>query len=99
MTVTTLLKGYAHTAHLYGSLDDAERTALLKGHLPVSVLTPGQLAEATSLLPLLPQALQSFPADAVRLSLPPAGRATDRILFGAPLPTDGLKVVTPPGTP
>ncbi len=90
------LKRYPHTTHLYGSLDDMGRAALLAGRLPVSALTPAQMAEAASLLPLLPQAMQTFPADSVLMSLPPAGGATDRILFGATLPTAGLKLVTPP---
>ncbi len=98
MTVLTL-KGYPHTINLYGSLDDMGRAALLAGRLPVSALTPAQLAEAASLLPLLPQAMQTFPADSVLLSLPPAGGATDRILLGAMLPTAGLKLVTPQGNP
>lgn len=51
-------------------------------------------AEAVSLLPLLTQAIQSFPADSVSLSLLPTVRTTDHILFGAPLPTNGLKVMT-----
>jgi len=93
------LKRYPHTTHLYGSLDDMGRAALLAGRLPVAALTPAQLAEAISLLPPLPQALQSFPADSVLLGLPPAGGATDRILFGAMLPTAGLKLVTPPTPP
>ncbi len=74
-----------------------------------STLTPWQIwnglalfqpAEAAvSLLTLLPQAIQNFPADSVSLGLLPAVRATDRNLFGTPLPTDGLKVVTPQSAP
>ena len=54
---------------------------------------------AVSLLTLLPQAIQNFPADSVSLGLLTAVRATDRNLFGTPLPTDGLKVVTPQSAP
>ena len=58
-----------------------------------------EAAEAVSLLTLLPQAIQNFPADSVSLGLLTAVRATDRNLFGTPLPTDGLKVVTPQSAP
>ncbi len=98
MTIDTL-KAYPHTTHLYNSLDDAGRAALLAGHLPVSTLSPAQMTEASSLLPLLPQALQSFPADSVLLSLPCPPSPTFHVVFGAPLPTNGLKVVTPPTAP
>ena len=54
---------------------------------------------AVSLLTLLPQAIQNFPADSVSSGLLTAVRATDRNLFGTPLPTDGLKVVTPQSAP
>lgn len=93
------LKAYPHTTHLYSSLDDVGRAALLAGRLPASTLSPAQLAEAASLLPMLPQALQSFPADSVLLSLPCPASSTFRVVFGAPLPTDGLKVVTPQSDP
>ena len=67
----------------------------------LALLQPeAEAAEAeVSLLTLLPRAIQSFPADSVSLGLLPAVRATDRNLFGAPLPTDGLKVVTPQSAP
>jgi len=94
MAVNTL-KGCPHTMHLYGSLDNTGRTALLAGQLPASALGPAQLSEAVSLLPLLPSALQSFPADSVLLSLPTHWRASDRILFGQPAWTR-LEVSTPP---
>ena len=55
--------------------------------------------EEVSLLTLLPQAIQNFPADSVSSGLLPAVRATDRNLLGTPLPTDGLKVVTPQSAP
>ena len=58
-----------------------------------------EAAEAVSLLTLLPQAIQNFPADSVSSGLLPAVRATDRNLLGTPLPTDGLKVVTPQSAP
>ncbi len=95
LAVSTL-KGYPHTTHLYSSLDDAGRAALLEGRLSASTLSPAQLAEAASLLPMLPQALQSFPADSVLLNL---SSSPFRIAFGAPLPTSGLKVVTPQSAP
>jgi len=97
MVVITLDR-YPHTTHLYGSLDDAGRTALLEGRLPVSALSPAQLAEATSLLPLLPQAMQSFPADSVLLSLPDRWSPSMRVVFGA-VPITNLAVRTPQSTP
>lgn len=92
------LKMYPHTARLYGSLDDTGRAALLEGRLSASALGPAQLAEATSLLPLLPHAIQQFPNDSVMLRLPYSQQATNRIIFGA-VPPIGLEVVTPPPAP
>jgi len=94
------LDRYPHTIHLYGSLEDAGRTALLAGHLPVSTLNPGQLTEATSLLPLLPQALQSFPADSVLLDMPMPSdwSSSSRVVFGG-VPFTRLAVRTPPAAP
>ena len=89
------LKGFPHTAQFYGSLDDARRTALLEGRLPVSALTASQVAQAVSLQPLLPQALQSFPLDSVRLGLLPRGSAIERVVFGE-VPRMRLEVATPP---
>jgi len=91
-------KRYPHTIHLYGSLDDTGRTALLEGRLPVSALTPGQLAEGTSLLPLLPQALQAFPPNSVLLGLVRRWASSDPVFFGA-APPMRLEVSTPPAPP
>ena len=88
------LKTYPHTVHLYGSLDDTGRTALLEGQLPISALSPAQMEEATSLLPFLPQAMQNFPVASMWLRLPYPQRATDRIVFGETPPTK-LEMVTP----
>ena len=80
---STLIKGYPRTAQLYGSLDDAGRTALLAGRLPASALGPSQLAQALSLQPFLPEALQHFPPDSVLLG------------FGQSHPMR-LEITTPP---
>ncbi|MDQ2798588.1 MAG: hypothetical protein M3Y13_02970, partial [Armatimonadota bacterium] len=88
------VKGFPHTAQLYGSLDDAGRAALLKGNLPASALSATQLAQAVSLQPLLPQALQAFPPDAVLLRLPYSSQPTARTVFGE-LSLMRLEVVTP----
>ena len=63
------LKGFPHTARLYGSLDDKGRTAFLEGRLSASSLNASQRTQAASLQPLLPQAMQGFPADSVLLRL------------------------------
>ena len=76
------LKGLPHTVQLYAGLDDAQRTALLEGRLPASALSPSQLAQAVSLQPLLPQALQSSPAASVFLGLLSRGRTPSRVAFG-----------------
>ena len=91
----TTLKGFPHTAQLYGSLNDAGRTALLEGRLPVSVLSTSQLAQAVLLQPQLPQAMQNYPSDAVLLSLLSRGSASDRVVFGQ-IPRMRLEVSTPP---
>ena len=99
MAIMTLNR-YPHTIHLYGSLDDAGRTALLVGRLPVSALTPEQLTEATSLLPLLPQALQSLPADSVLLALPDEWSPSSRAVFGAvPFTKLAVRMSAPPSAP
>ena len=81
-----LFKGFPHTAQLYGSLDDAGRTAFLEERLPASALSPSQLAQAVSLQPFLPEALQHFPPATVLLGLGAAPRMR-------------LEVSTPPSTP
>ena len=73
MEVNTL-KGFPRTIQLYGSLTDAERTALLGGHLPTLDLNTSQLAQAVALQPFLPAALQHFPPDSVLLGLGPEPR-------------------------
>ena len=88
------LKGFPHTAQLYGSLNDAARTALLEGRLPASTLGASQMAQAVSLQPLLPQALQNLPADVVWLGLLPRESASGRIVFGE-IPQMRLEVSTP----
>ena len=95
---TSLSKYFSHTVHLYGSLDDAARTALLAGRLPASALSPSQLTEAVPLLPLLPQTVQNYPPDAVLLRLPCPPSDAARIGFGA-VGTTGLEIVTPPSAP
>jgi len=94
------MKDCPHTVHLYESLDEAGRAALLAGRLPVSALSPGQLTEATSLIPLLPQALQSFPADSVLLDMPMPSEwsPSSRVVFGG-VPFTRLAVRTPPAAP
>ena len=77
------------------SLDDARRTALLEGRLPASALSPSQLAQAVSLQPLLPQALQNLPAASVFLGLLPRWGNSHRVTFGD-FPSMGLEVATPP---
>ena len=89
------LKGLPHTVQLYAGLDDAQRTALLEGRLPASALSPSQLAQAVSLQPLLPQALQSSPAASVFLGLLSGGRTPSRVAFGD-FPWMGLEVSAPP---
>ena len=92
---TSLPKYFSHTVHFYGSLDDAGRTALLGAGLSASTLSPSQLTEAVPLLPLLPQAVQNYPPDAVLLRLPCPPSDAARIGFGA-VGTTGLEIVTPP---
>ena len=92
---TDLLKGFSHTVHLYGSLGDAGRTALLGGRLPADALNEAQLAGAASLTPTLPQALQNSLAASVLLGLVGRWTPSARVSFGATPPMD-LKVVTPP---
>ena len=77
----TMLKGFPHTAQLYGSLDDAGRTALLEGPLPASALNTPQRTQAVSLQPFLPQAMQRFPTDSVFLGLLSRGSASNRVVF------------------
>ena len=89
------LKGLPHTVQLYADLDDARRTALLEGRLPASALSPSQLAQAVSLQPLLPQALQNLPAASVFLGLLPRWGNSHRVTFGD-FPSMGLEVATPP---
>gem|GEM_PF-1946803 len=91
----TMLKGFPHTAQLYGSLDDAGRTALLEGRLPASALNTPQMAQAVSLQPLLPQAMQSFPVKLVFLGLLSRSPASYRVVFGQ-IPRMRLEVSTPP---
>ena len=91
---TDLLKSFSHTVHLYGNLDDAGRTALLEGRLPASALNEAQLAQAASLTPTLPQALQNSPPESVLLGLVRRWTSSDRVSFGATPPMD-LSVVTP----
>ena len=93
----TMLKGYPHTAQLYGSLDDAGRTALLEGRLPASALSPSQIAQAASLQPQLPQALQRFPPDLVLLGL--LDHASDRVVFDQLRSPMRLELATPQNTP
>lgn len=92
----TMLEGYPLTAQLYGSLDDAGRTALLEGRFPAWTLSAPQLAQAVSLQPQLPQAMQSFPADSVLLGLLDHSSASDRVAFGDMLSPTRLEVFTPP---
>ncbi len=89
------LTGLPHTVQLYASLDDAQRTALLEGRLPVSALSPSQLAQAISLQPLLPQAMQQFPPPSVFLGLLSGARRPYRVVFGD-FPWMRLEVSTPP---
>ena len=89
-----MLKGFPHTAQLYGSLDDTERTALLDGRLPASALSPSQLTQAVSLQPFLPHAMQTFPTDAIRLGLISRSPASYRVVFGQ-IPRMRLEVATP----
>ena len=64
-----LFKNFPHTAQLYGSRDDAGRTALLEGRLPTSALSALQLTQVASLQPFLPEALQHFSPATVLLGL------------------------------
>ena len=89
------LTGLPHTVQLYAGLDDTQRTALLGGHLPTSALSPSQIAQAISLQPLLPQAMQNFPAASVFLGLLPKWHISNRLAFGD-FPSMGLAVSTPP---
>ncbi len=93
--VASALKRLRHTTQLYGSLEDMGRVALLDGRLPASALSASQLTQALSLQPMLPQALQSFPATSVFLGLLPGDRLSPRIAFPE-LPSRGLEVFTPP---
>ena len=86
-----MLKGFPRTIQLYGSLTDAERTALLGGRLPIPDLNTSQLAQATALQPFLPQAMQSFPPDSVFLGLSSEPRM--RLEISTPAPS------TPPSAP
>ncbi len=89
-----LLNLHSHTVHLYANLDDAGRTSLLAGHLPVFALNTAQLTEAVSLVPLLPQALQNFSPDVVSLGLVSLWDPTSHIFFGNSGAVH-LQVVTP----
>ncbi|MDQ2799415.1 MAG: hypothetical protein M3Y13_07205 [Armatimonadota bacterium] len=91
----SFLKGFPHTAQLYGSLNDTGRTTLLEGLLPAAALSPAELAEAVSLQPSLPQALQDFPPDAVFLGLLSRESSSSRVAFGH-VPQMRLEVATPP---
>ena len=91
-----VVKGFPHTAQLYGSLDNAGRTALLEGRLPASALSAAQLTQAVSLQPLLPQAMQNVPPDSVFLGLISGAVNPGRVVFGEILPQMRLKVSTPP---
>ncbi len=90
-----ILKGFPHTAQLYGSLGDEGRTALVEGRLSPVSLSAAQLAQAASLQPLLPQAMQSFPMDSVRLRLLFRGSPSYRVTF-MDVPELKLEVITPP---
>ena len=94
----TMLKGFPHTAQFYGSLDDTGRTALLEGRLPVSALSTPQFAQAISLQPFLPQAMQSFPVNSVFLGLLSRSPLSSRVIFGQ-IPRMRLEISTPPPTP
>ena len=89
------LKGFPHTARLYGSLDDEGRTAFLEGRLSASSLNASQRTQAASLQPLLPQAMQGFPADSVLLRLLFRGSPSYRVVF-MDVPELELEVITPP---
>ncbi len=91
-----VVKGFPHTAQLYGSLDNAGRTALLEGRLPASALSAAQLTQAVSLQPLLPQAMQNVPPDSVFLGLISGAVNPGRVVFGEILPGMRLEVLTPP---
>jgi len=91
-----VIKGFPHTAQLYGSLDNAGRTALLEGRLPASALSAAQLTQAVSLQPLLPQAMQNVPPDSVFLGLISGAVNPGRVVFGEILPGMRLEVLTPP---
>ena len=89
------LKGFPHPAQLYGSLGDEERAALLEGRLSPTSLGASQLTHAASLQPLLPQAMQSFPANSVRLGLLFRGSPSYHVVF-MDVPELKLEVITPP---
>ena len=91
----SMLKGFPHTAQFYGSLDDTGRTALLKGTLPASALSPVQIAQAVSLQPLLLQAMQNYPPDTVLLGLVSGESVSNRVVFGSLMSPMRLKAATP----
>ena len=93
--VVNTLKGYPHTVQLYSSFDDAGRMALLEDRLSASSLSAAQFAQASSLQPFLPQAMQSFPVDSVMLGLGPGSRSSSHVTFMDVRPLD-VEVFTPP---
>ena len=102
-SAVTVLKGFPHTAQLYGSLDEVGRSTLLAGCLPASALSLSQLAQAAALQPYLPAALQHSPPDSVLLGLLSRSPASYRVIFGE-VPPMGLEISTPqssvpPGPP
>ena len=97
MTVN-IIKGYPHTIQFYNGLNDAGRTALLEGRLPASALSPAQLAQAVSLQPLLPQAMQNFPPASVFLDLRSRMDAPPHVSFGY-VPPSRLELSTPQSPP
>ena len=91
-----VFKQFPHTVQLYGTLDDTGRTALLEGRLPATALSAAQLAQASSLQPFLPQAMQTGPISSVYLGLFPDAWGQKRaVVYGEFFPLS-LDLAAPP---